>query len=308
MKKVFPNNEVPHIWALQNQSEGRGSNIYFEGATIYSYGRHFPMATIKGDDVFFTTRSYSNTTAKHLSRTRGAISHKNIIYVYEVPVGNFQYLADTHEKNLNYWKGNIKSLFDELGNKKNRDIQGRINGISRQIEQLNIYCQYFKLKVKDSELKRLLKIAASPDFIEQARQLKDKANAAAEKKMKEAEKAYEQYITLWREYKEEEIKEMPDKMKTLANYYNNQKAAYTRLRFNREQNRVETSKGVQIPEQIAKRAYIQLNGCMAAACNQIAVPVMNYTITKTTKEAIIAGCHTIPKADIQYIANLLNWD
>lgn len=307
MKTVFPNNEVPHVWAQQTQNEGRGSNIYFEGPTIYSYGRHFPMATIKGNDVFFTTRSYSNTTAKHLSRTRGAISHKNIIWVFEVPVGDFKYLSSTHEKNLNYWKGNIKSLFDELGNKKNRDIQGRINGINREIEQLNTYCQYFKLKVKDSELKSLLTIAAAPDFVEQARAAKEKANAATEKKMKQAAKAFEQYITLWREYKDEEIKELPAKVKELCNFYTQNQTSFTRLRFNSGANRLETSKGVQIPAEIAKRAYIQLNGCMKGSCKDISVPVMDYTITETGKDYIKAGCHTIPKSDVKYIASLLKW-
>jgi hypothetical protein len=307
MKTVFTNSEVPHIWAQQNQPSGRGSNIFFEGETIYSYGRHFPMATIKGNDVFFTKRSYSVSTGKHLSRTQGAISHKNIIWVYEVPVGDFKYLTSTHEKNMAKWKQAIKTLFEQLGNKKNRDVQGRINLINRQIEQLNIYCAYFKLKVKDSELKSLLKIATAPDFVEQARTAKEKENAANEKKMKQAAKAYDQYISLWRDYKDEEIKELPAKIKDLCNLYRQNQQSFTRLRFNSGANRLETSKGVQIPAEIAKRAYIQLNGCMEGSCKDISVPVMDYTITETGKDYIKAGCHTIPKSDVQYIANLLNW-
>jgi hypothetical protein len=64
---------------------------------------------------------------------------------------------------------------------------------------------------------------------------------------------------------------------------------------------------VQIPVEVAKRAYTKLNGCMVNACKDIDVPVMQYTITETTNEAIIAGCHTIPKSDINYIATLLKW-
>lgn len=305
MKQVFSNSEVPHIWAQQKQDYGRGSNIFFEGPTIYSYGRHFPMATIAGDDVFFTTRSYSVSTGKHLSKTRSAISHKNIIWVHEVPVG--KYLDNTHERNIEYWKKSIKALFEQLGNKKNRDIQGRISGINQYINELNIYCKYFKLKPKDKELNTLLSLAAAPDFVEKAREAKGKADEANAKKMKQAGKAYDQYLILWREYKEEEIKELPQKVKDLCNFYNNNQEALTRLRFNKEANRVETSKGVEIPAAIAKRAFIQLNGCMEGTCNSISVPVLHYTITKTTKDAIIAGCHTIPKEDVRYIANLLNW-
>jgi hypothetical protein len=49
MKHVFNSSEVPHIWALQQQNEGRNSqgNFYFNGATIYSYGSHFPIASKK---------------------------------------------------------------------------------------------------------------------------------------------------------------------------------------------------------------------------------------------------------------------
>lgn len=320
MKQVFKTNEVAHIWATQKQDAGRNAhdNFYFKGATIYSYGSHFPIATISGNDVLFTLRSYSNTTAKHIHKAIGAVSHKNIIYCYDVPTSfsgkagqeinkKSSFYSVEHENNLNRWKREIKSLFDELGNKKIRNTQDRINSINTHIERLNTYCKYFKLKVKDSELKSLLTIAAHPDFLDQARQAKDKQNAANEKTMHQAVKAFDKYITLWRQYKDEEIKELPAKTKELCNFYNNNQQAFTRLRYNSGENRVETSKGVQIPAEIAKRAFIQLNGCMEGTCDKISIPVLSYTITETTKDYIKAGCHTIPKSDIWYIANLLNW-
>lgn len=307
MKKVFNNSELAHVWAAQTQSEGRAGSFYFYGKTIYSYGSHFPIATMDGNNVLFTKRTYSNTTAKHIGLTRRAISHKTIIYCYDVPV-NLQYASTEHENNLNRWKREIKSLFAELGNKKIRNTQDRINGINNLISELTIYCQYFKLTVKDKELKSLLNLAKQPDFLEQARAAKDKENAANEKKMKQAAKAFEQYITLWRAYNDEAIKELPQSIKDLCNYYNNNQMAFTRLRYNADQNRLETSKGVQIPADIAKRAFIQLNGCMEGTCNKISISVLSYTITETTKEYIKAGCHTIPKEDVRYIANLLNWN
>lgn len=131
MKQVFNTNEVAHIWAAQSQDKGRnpGGNFYFEGATMFSYGGHFPIATIEGNDVLFTLRSYSNTTAKHIGKTRAAVSHRNLIYCYEVPVKyyndkkplNKQSFTAIHANNFNYWKREIKQIVDELGNKKNRD-------------------------------------------------------------------------------------------------------------------------------------------------------------------------------------------
>jgi hypothetical protein len=82
MKQVFNTNEVAHIWANQKQDAGRNANnnLYFKHQTIYSYGAHFPIATIHGDKVLFTLRTYSNTTAKHISKVRQAVSHKEFIY------------------------------------------------------------------------------------------------------------------------------------------------------------------------------------------------------------------------------------
>ncbi len=317
MKQVFNSSEVAHVWAQQKQDKGRNAhgNFYFEGATIYSYGRHFPIATIEGNDVLFTLRTYSNTTAKHLISARSAVSHKNIIYCYNVPVKywndkkplNKQSFTSEHFNNLDHWKKNIKSLFAELGNKRNRKIQNRVSEINYNISQLNNYCQYFGIKVKDKELKKLLSVAQSTDFIDQARQAKEKEDKAKELRLSKAIKAYDIYIDLWRKFDNDAINDLPQTTKDLVNYYAHNSGSFTRLRLNTDLNRIETSKGVQIPVPIAKKAFIALNGCMEGNCDKLSIDVMNYTITKTTDKAIIAGCHTIPKEDIRYIAQLLNW-
>lgn len=69
------NRDVAHAWAHQNRDRANGSNFYFEGDTIYSYGRHFPIARIDAAEqtVWFTTDGYSSTTAKHKSLARQAI-------------------------------------------------------------------------------------------------------------------------------------------------------------------------------------------------------------------------------------------
>ena len=79
MKTIFNNNELAHIWAGQKQDTGRNAigTFYFKGTTIYSYGSHFPIATIDGENVLFTMRKYSNTTAKQVSKAlRGSNSPK----------------------------------------------------------------------------------------------------------------------------------------------------------------------------------------------------------------------------------------
>jgi hypothetical protein len=76
MRKVLKDrHEVAHVWAAQSQPEGRAGNVWFDGPTIYSYGRHFPMATFARPDlVLFNDDSSSVTTnGKHKPAVWGAL-------------------------------------------------------------------------------------------------------------------------------------------------------------------------------------------------------------------------------------------
>jgi len=317
MKKVFNTSELPHIWATQKQNEGTAGSFYFRGKTIYSYGNHFPIATIEGEKVFFTLRRYSNTTAKHISKTRQAISHKEFIFCFEVPtrLGNETilecnkkgYLKNTHEINFKQWQKNIETLLAEIGNPKNRSLEGRILDLNNNIIKLEIYCNYFGLKIKHNSFKSLLVLAKSEDIINLAKNIQSKVLAAKLIKLKIANKAHNEYLKLWRNNDNEGIQELSQKNKDLCNFYQTNSESFTHLRYNTSQNRLETTKGIQIPVEIARKAYLALNSCLDSKCENLNIDIMSYTITKTTENAIIAGCHTIPKEDVKYIATLLNW-
>jgi hypothetical protein len=86
MKKVLNADNVAHTWAYQTQNEAFTPNrsFYFYGPTIYSYGSHFPIAkhatNSKGENkILFTTRKYSNTTAKHINKVWSSIPNKENI-------------------------------------------------------------------------------------------------------------------------------------------------------------------------------------------------------------------------------------
>lgn len=81
--------DVFHRWAHQTPNRkgelsAKYGNVYFDGPTIYSYGSHFPMATIvtrKGRTAHLvTTRTYSVTTAGHINATREAIPHGATVF------------------------------------------------------------------------------------------------------------------------------------------------------------------------------------------------------------------------------------
>lgn len=62
---MVSHSEVAEAWFLGDSL--KGSNMYTDGVTIYSYGEHFPIATkIKGI-VLFNIDKYSSSTSKHQS-------------------------------------------------------------------------------------------------------------------------------------------------------------------------------------------------------------------------------------------------
>lgn len=86
MRYVVDSPMVAHLWAHQSQDSARnGSNFYFEGKNIYSYGAHFRCASVEtnqqGQKAYLvTTRNYSNTTRKHMGLVRNAIPCGELVF------------------------------------------------------------------------------------------------------------------------------------------------------------------------------------------------------------------------------------
>lgn len=60
-------------------TKGKGSHLFIEGDTIYSYGYHYPL-TIRRDGYYlFNTDYYSRSTARHKSYVRGEIDGELVI-------------------------------------------------------------------------------------------------------------------------------------------------------------------------------------------------------------------------------------
>jgi hypothetical protein len=133
MKTVFTNNELPHIWAAQKQSSGKGSAMFFEGTKIYSYGYHFCMANIIAPGIVLVTdRGYSNSTARHLSHVRYSINHMERI---SVPYPE----NDDLQKNYSAWTEHIKDQIAILENtrKKPETKERSKNELSSLVANVN---------------------------------------------------------------------------------------------------------------------------------------------------------------------------
>lgn len=82
---------LAHTWAQQSFSVGYSADrrMFFEGETIFSYGRHYPMARFTDlrdaegrRVVLFKQDGYSVSTAKHRGHARSALHGLNVTTVY----------------------------------------------------------------------------------------------------------------------------------------------------------------------------------------------------------------------------------
>jgi hypothetical protein len=126
VRHVFPTSEVPHLWAHQTQEDARnpGGNLFFQGATIYSYRTSWPLARIyrrkmKGtlfpkdnpacNLVLTNSERYSVTTAKHQSDVNWAARHLPCVAVPLPDLSGepFYANAEQHSRNMAYFAEQI---------------------------------------------------------------------------------------------------------------------------------------------------------------------------------------------------------
>ena len=153
-KHVFPTGEIAHLWAHQTQDDARNpqGNLYFRGATLYSYRDSYPIAKIfkkkAATLVLHVENTYSNTTAGHCSDARRATSHLPSIVVPDV-VPDSAYSRGGHAQN-------IKFLVDKAAehlSKAQRALQvstvsWRRNVARGALEDAEAYSKFFGIRRK----------------------------------------------------------------------------------------------------------------------------------------------------------------
>lgn len=79
------NSMVAHLWAHEQEESASGSNFFFEGTSIYSYGHHFEVGRIvknkQGKKAYLINEDYySATTSKHQYYVRNAIPTQAMVF------------------------------------------------------------------------------------------------------------------------------------------------------------------------------------------------------------------------------------
>lgn len=260
MKKVFDNAMVAHVWAQQNQDEGRSNNgqFYFRGKTIYSYRDSWPLAHFHESGlIILNTQSYSMTTSRHLSEVRSALGYgrENIVSVDSVEIlkdivngyGTPQNIANkicatVKDQAHKYIKSAAKRKKPSL---QSSDIGAALSWIATAEKLCNMLESSVQFHEQLGELQRQLRddsaalIASKGDEI--------KAENEAEKKRKAAKKAaakedHDRELERFRsgaDFRDYYLKEFTDKVY---------------MRVNDEGN-IETSRRAIFPVDHAKKAF-----------------------------------------------------
>lgn len=281
------NSEIAHIWANQLEYRGQQGNLFFAGKTIYSYGYHFPIAKhIDYKTVLITTRGYSISTSKHISLVRSAISHKDLIFCYN-PTGS-------HEQNIN-------SFITDITNEAMKLIKATkpekyLLEIDYLKNRLNKYLEYFNLKLNKEQLGKI-DIKSKEDFTEKIKIEKAKIEKKEKSLIAKGKKLYPVYVHNFRNGLKQDFTTLESQY--LGKYI---MSIGNPVLFKIKDNEIESTKGVKIPINIAKR-YINkfLNNEL-----RILDQILNYTILKVDKNSLVVGCHNIYKTEIDFLNTQLN--
>ena len=291
MKKVFSShNEAAHIWASQSQHEGRAGNIEFEGQTIYSYGRHFPVARFApeyGNIVLFTSRGYSSSTGKHKGIIRAAIpSSYTLIYCDDV--------SRPASHNLAIWEKSILRMRGDFAQSSRKISAGNIaTAIYQLTSEALAYCEALKIAapewIKDNDAEK-----AARAYVSEAAKLRDAKRAikqAENNRIAALESA--ERLALWL---------TGESVNTNGFQFSD-----TLLRIKGEQ--IETTRGAKIPVSDALKIYPLLartkrtGGKIEAGLHNINLGA--YRFNSFDGENLIVGCHSIAWAQIEKMAQEL---
>jgi hypothetical protein len=270
MKKVVAPQTVCHLFAHQSQDEAMTSsrNLYFRGKELYSYGSHFCIAKfLDHHNLLFTERSYSNTTAGHISIAGSALSHKTLIYCAD-PTGS-------HQSNFNYWQAAAEGHLEKLRKANKPELY--LIQLDRIKNKAKIYADWFKISIP-ATLEAALSItnkAEVVNYLETKRILieAEEARIKAENAVKHAKD-----LADWRVFDRQRI-------------YSRDGFDY--LRKNKDG--FETTQGVMIPLEVGLRFYNNIKNVKPGD------KFLSYDVSDVTDEYISIGCHKVTFTEIESV-------
>jgi hypothetical protein len=232
----------------------------------------------------FTTRRYSNTTAKHINKVWSAIPNReNMIFCYNP--------CETANDNLTYWNREIDSIYRALAKaKKPSKYLFELTHLKAQILE---YCNFMEVEIPQA-------ISVKLDITSKAEIVEIVAKEQAIKAEQEAKREKEQ---------QKEINKQLKKFRAFERFNLYSKFSY--LRYNEATQRIETSQRVEIPVNLAKVFYRAIKTALNTKELNTEIldnlKILDYKVKNLQKDFIEIGCHKIEMKEINKIAKSLNF-
>lgn len=145
------NQMVAHLWAHEQEESASGSNFFFEGTSIYSYGHHFEAGRIvknkQGKKAYLINEDYySATTSKHQCYIRNAIPTWAMVF----SVGdNISYTG-----NMRFVTSKLESIKKSIEKYKRAKTELSYTDIWDAFGNMMDYIQFFNMGTAKSILKK----------------------------------------------------------------------------------------------------------------------------------------------------------
>lgn len=300
MKTVYSNDELVHIWRHAGQQTARNSNesMSFNGDSFYSYSTI--IAKRINGVIIMSQRDYSVTTAKHKSLIAKAAGYKYLM------CHNVNY---SPAQNWEVTSGEIIALVNKQKRARTVDY---IAQAERVLNNFKEYAEVVGYKCPADTVDDVIQLDATAV----ARALK--AKKSAERKAKKEAKQFAAGIK-WDEV---------DRAYNVARaaFHTRHARPYRRImnalrdfNYNLQKYRIKapkqyftdflrpvtggviTSQGVNI----SMRDAAILDAAIKAGADIVGQKIGHYTIDAFNLEYLKAGCHTIPREEINYISKTL---
>ena len=142
---------VAHLWAHEQEESASGSNFFFEGTSIYSYGHHFEVGRIvknkQGKKAYLINEDYYYvTTSKHQCYVRNAIPTWAMVF----SVGDN--ISDTG--NMRFVASKLESIKKSIEKYKRAKTELSYTDIWGAFGNMMDYIQFFNMGTAKSILKK----------------------------------------------------------------------------------------------------------------------------------------------------------
>lgn len=297
MRTVYSNREIPHLWMHKTQPHARNAkgSLYFEGATIYSYGSYFPIArhvtNSKGEAcVYVNPGSYSVTTSKHQSMVRASIPARVPVFNIDPDMSTVRALPEYVER--------LDKAIGVMSRARSSAEWRHRTAIEIRTEAL-AFCEFWSLDA--STLPEVPALDSEALEVYKAREAERNRAKREADKAKEAERKVmiARACEAWRNGS-------PDYSMQAYN-------ASPMLRLSADGSEVETSRGVKVPVDAAKIALeivreVKASGVPWTCPPAERVSIGHFSLDKVEADGTLhAGCHVIACAEIERFAASVGW-